>query len=206
MIEKTRKIADETRQKIIQSAAALFAKHGFGATSMQSIANKAQVNQALLYHHFSNKKNLWQRSKVYLLQSATAKQKPIHTNVGLHQLLTQIIEQRFTLYKNNNIMRMMLWQQLEPNPEGLISPQHSSTIEWGKAFTIMQQKNLMRKDIKLNFILCWISSSITGVIFGHQVFFNQANNKKHEYIEMLIDFFYEALKHDSTIHIPDQAS
>lgn len=50
--------ADTTKQKILDSAACLFAEQGFSATSMRAITDTAAVNLAAVNYHFGTKKAL----------------------------------------------------------------------------------------------------------------------------------------------------
>jgi AcrR family transcriptional regulator len=53
------KAADlDTKEKILEAAATLFAQKGFTGTSVRDIAQTAGVNLAAINYHFSNKKNL----------------------------------------------------------------------------------------------------------------------------------------------------
>ena len=47
------------RGRILREARALFTARGFGAVSMQQIADAAAVNKATLYHHFQDKEDLF---------------------------------------------------------------------------------------------------------------------------------------------------
>ena len=47
------------RGRILREARALFTARGFGAVSMQQIADAAGVNKATLYHHFQDKEDLF---------------------------------------------------------------------------------------------------------------------------------------------------
>ena len=49
---------DATRQAIIDSALALFEANGFDATSVQSVADEADVTKGAFYHHFESKDQL----------------------------------------------------------------------------------------------------------------------------------------------------
>ena len=46
---------ENTRGKILDAAEALFAEHGFSATSVRAITTKAEVNLAALNYHFGSK-------------------------------------------------------------------------------------------------------------------------------------------------------
>ncbi len=48
-----------TKEKILQTANMLFAKYGYGSTSIRDIATEAQVNLAAVNYHFKNKDNLY---------------------------------------------------------------------------------------------------------------------------------------------------
>lgn len=196
MTDKTRKFADKTRDKILKAAAHLFAKQGFSGTSMQSIANKASLNQTLLYHHFKNKKTLWKTTKAHIFNQITTADYDIpDARLGLTTVLTHIINQRFNLYNNNTIARMMLWQQLESNQEGIMgSNTPASPSQWLPILTELQANNQLRSDIDPHYIINWIASSVMGIVFANQSLFINDPRKKKNYIIMLIQEFCTILK------------
>lgn len=49
----------DTKQRILKAANELFAKNGYGATSVRDIATEAEVNLAAINYHFKNKENLY---------------------------------------------------------------------------------------------------------------------------------------------------
>jgi TetR/AcrR family transcriptional regulator len=55
---QTRPVGDATA-RILAAAETLFAKHGFDAVSMNTIAERAHVSKANIFHHFSSKKALY---------------------------------------------------------------------------------------------------------------------------------------------------
>lgn len=48
-----------TREKILATAIDLFAKRGFNGTTTKEIAEAAEVNESLIFRHFSTKKELY---------------------------------------------------------------------------------------------------------------------------------------------------
>lgn len=48
-----------SRERILETAWALFASEGYAEVSMQNIADAAKVNKATLYHHFGDKEQLF---------------------------------------------------------------------------------------------------------------------------------------------------
>jgi AcrR family transcriptional regulator len=49
-----------TRDDLVRSAVALFAKHGYAGTSLDTIAARARVTKGALYHHFRGKQDLFE--------------------------------------------------------------------------------------------------------------------------------------------------
>src|SRR5512136_1269902 len=49
----------ETRQRILDAAAEVFAEHGFGGAGVDEIARRAGVNKAMLYYHIGDKAALF---------------------------------------------------------------------------------------------------------------------------------------------------
>lgn len=64
------------RQKIIEVARRIFARHGYDGASISMIAAEAGLSKAALYHHFKNKE------AIYRVSSRT----------GMDELLTQVQE------------------------------------------------------------------------------------------------------------------
>jgi AcrR family transcriptional regulator len=50
--------AEETRQRILRAAAALFAERGYAGATTRAIAAAAGVNEVTIFRHFGNKKSL----------------------------------------------------------------------------------------------------------------------------------------------------
>src|SRR5262245_23780472 len=48
-----------TRLALLNAARQLFAEHGYDATTVRAVAEKAGVNQALLFRYFGNKRGLF---------------------------------------------------------------------------------------------------------------------------------------------------
>lgn len=56
--EEFERIRAESREKILDSALELFARHGFAGTPVRTIAESAGVSQGLLYNYFEGKAGL----------------------------------------------------------------------------------------------------------------------------------------------------
>lgn len=98
---------DNSRQKILDTAAALFAEKGYDGSRMDEIAERAQVNKALIYYYFKSKEKILEE----ILENATndliMEKKRIFDQVNLKNLksrdsLTKIIDLNFKLLQKKN--------------------------------------------------------------------------------------------------------
>jgi TetR/AcrR family transcriptional regulator len=61
-VSERRQQREETRNRIVEAAALLFAERGFRATSTREIAARARTNQGLITYHFGSKLALWKEA------------------------------------------------------------------------------------------------------------------------------------------------
>ncbi|MEQ1754073.1 MAG: helix-turn-helix domain-containing protein [Micropepsaceae bacterium] len=59
MARRTAEAAAQTRAAIVAAARELFAKHGFSATTTSEVASRAGVTVGALFHHFTDKVDLF---------------------------------------------------------------------------------------------------------------------------------------------------
>jgi AcrR family transcriptional regulator len=50
--------ADQTRQRILETASALFVEHGYAGTSIRDISERLGMTKGSLYYHFASKEDL----------------------------------------------------------------------------------------------------------------------------------------------------
>lgn len=56
---KRRVQAARRREQLLEAALTLFSEHGYRGTSVRDITRRAGVTEAVLYHYFANKVDLW---------------------------------------------------------------------------------------------------------------------------------------------------
>lgn len=195
-MKKTRKNADKTRKVILLSAQKLFAKYGYSATSMQEIADKAKINQALLYHHFQNKKNLWRIVKDNFINKIKDPTQSIdEIPFNLKSVITHIIEQRYEIYFNNpEAARIMLWQQLEAGSKSFLLGSSASPDKWIEPLKKLQAQGLIKTAVNVEAVIIWISSSISGAVLSKETAFKLYQITPSKYKDMLINEFVMLLK------------
>lgn len=82
----------DARTAILDSAEALFARHGFAATTIKQIGAEAGLNPALLYYYFPDKQRLYQavlerRMGVFARQAPVALPEGVAPLEGIRRLL-----------------------------------------------------------------------------------------------------------------------
>jgi len=90
----------ETRKKILEAAAVVFAEHGFAATTIRMICGRAQVNLAAVNYHFGNKEGLYRDVLRYVRQCAYDRYPP---TCGLADDATPV--QRLQAYIRSFLLR-----------------------------------------------------------------------------------------------------
>lgn len=75
MQNKTRReeYAEITRKALIEEGYSLFAEKGYAKTSIEDIVQKARVTRGALYHHFSNKEELFKAAYEQQVQEMMSK-------------------------------------------------------------------------------------------------------------------------------------
>jgi AcrR family transcriptional regulator len=63
--------SSQTSHTILSNAKVLFSKYGFSATSMDMLANKSNINKAMIFYYFKNKQGLYEAVLVDILKDMT---------------------------------------------------------------------------------------------------------------------------------------
>lgn len=115
----------QTQNKIKQAAKFLFVKHGFDGTSMGDVAEKAEVNQSLIHHHFGAKQALWNliRDEIYEdYFSAALEFLAEEQDQDIQTQIQSLLSMRFKFIQNHpELARIMAWQTLSDMPASTTS-------------------------------------------------------------------------------------
>jgi AcrR family transcriptional regulator len=76
---------EETQERLLDTAAELFAQRGYAGVSMRDIAGAVGITQAAIYHHFTNKDALYIGAITYLFEKLT---------LGISDQMAAIIDPR----------------------------------------------------------------------------------------------------------------
>lgn len=59
---------DETRERLLEAAIKLFARHGYESVSTGDIAKAANFTQSMVHYHFGSKENIWRAAVTRLMR------------------------------------------------------------------------------------------------------------------------------------------
>lgn len=188
-----RKEADKTRLTILKAAMKLFAEKGFSGTKTAEIAKTAKVNEALIFHHFGNKTELWKKVKAEITHQSRVN--VINSEPAtLHAFLQDAVQQRLNLYENNPVLHKIIqWQRLEDKREKLFAANPLAPNTWIPAIQYLQKHNKINKSLPAELIVIWLASSINVIIHDELKIFH-VQKTRVEYINLIIDGFESALK------------
>lgn len=102
--KRTKAEALKTRQELIETAIAQFAQHGVSKTTLNDIADAANVTRGAIYWHFENKTQLF--NEMWLQQPSLRELIRDHLTAGLEhdpfQQLREKIDCRLAIYCQNS--------------------------------------------------------------------------------------------------------
>jgi AcrR family transcriptional regulator len=101
--------ADETRQRIIEAAAQVFAEKGYARATTRALAAAAGVNEVTLFRHFGNKQSLFAAvTEQYAGPAVTTALEAQLTGDYHRDLLTVGSQLMQVLLERKEVLRMML--------------------------------------------------------------------------------------------------
>lgn len=174
--------ASEGAQNILLAAEELFAEQGYSAVSINSIAKKAGVSKANIFHHFENKESLY----FAVLKSASQRMSSLlgELNPGEGNASEQI--GRYTqqhlknLFDQSNVSQLILRQIQSENSEDSPKIAHDVLGENFSRFVSIlekfQQQGELRQDID--------PAMMATLLVGSNVFYFQIQSVLDRFPEM----------------------
>ena len=203
MSNKQIKNSGKTRDKILRSAVKLFVEKGFSGTTTKGIAEKAGVNEALVFRYFSTKRDLYH----------AIIEKKIKGEPGAESLIKPFKETRDDwLFLKSIAIRTFEWIEKDP---GFIRLLYFSALEGDELSEIFfesyvqHQRRLLSDYIeqrilegafkKVNPLLAIraFTGMVANYIIGQKLFGerNKSNIKYEEVVEAFIKIFLDGIKY-----------
>jgi len=140
---------DQTRERILEAAYALFVEHGFAAVSMRGIADRSEVTKSLIHHHFGSKEALWELVKERAIAAYAERQAAElrRADAPDAELLRRGVAEYFEFLRTHpEVVRLFAWTHLDRDQScGRLD---AELVELGAARVRQAQANgLLRADV-----------------------------------------------------------
>jgi AcrR family transcriptional regulator len=140
-VEQLDRLREESRERILNSALRLFARHGYAATSVRMIAEEAGVSQGLMYNYYEGKEALLRaivERSMDDVQSSLAEASAAHaTGQGLEMLVRSAFE---IVRRNRTFWQLSYQLRMQPD---VLADLGQSVGEWADAIRL-QIEELLR--------------------------------------------------------------
>jgi len=180
-MRKTQQRTEVTKRKILKAAKKLFLQHGFAGTAMGRIAEAAEVNHSLLFHHFGNKEQLWVAVKQFVVEQANKKQPIVpSTDLAWPEFVEALLHNSYQFYmSSNDIRRLINWQRLEKESKRDMKIGHTEeALEWLNAITHYKDMKSIRSELEPAFIMTMVVSLTVHVALDPNYFLRDAKSKQ----------------------------
>jgi AcrR family transcriptional regulator len=193
-----------TAEKILQAAQDIFMVKGFEGASINDIANQAKINKSLIYHHFSNKIDLWKAVKKNLLEKHVGQEifQVDFPMDSFRNFLTSFVTLRFKFYDDNSaIVRLITWQRLENSQDDIEGIQETKFTSVTSQIKEFQQRGEVRPELDPEMVNYFIMTTASMAFMERPAFFDEPNAKK-KFLELLIESLFLAF---STSKVPQNS-
>ncbi len=111
----------DTSEKILDSAIDVFQEKGYSGTRMQAIADKANINKALLHYYFKNKDKLFQiiiekAVKLFIPQVINV----FNDDTDIFEMIRNFVAAYIDLLRKNPHIPSFIINEINNNPERLL--------------------------------------------------------------------------------------
>jgi AcrR family transcriptional regulator len=119
-MKKTHENSRDTRDRILDAATGEFAGHGLAGARVDRVAQRAGVNKAMIYYHFSSKENLYESIIDRQFERvADLLDVAVDSDADLEEILRQVSETYHDIFEAESPFRAILMYELATGAERL---------------------------------------------------------------------------------------
>jgi AcrR family transcriptional regulator len=185
----------ETRGRILEAAAVVFAEHGYAATTIRMICGRAQVNLAAVNYHFGNKERLYREVLLYARSCAYDRYPPTYgladgaaPEQRLHAFIRSFLLRTSCDERNLGFGTLVMRELVEPTTALDMLIDEGIRIMFGQLVDIVRP--LLGEQVEEELVLACARSIISQCLFylfSRPVIRRMAPEQKfnHEDVEMI---------------------
>ena len=174
MAKRTKAEALKTRQELIETAIAQFAQHGVSKTTLNDIADAANVTRGAIYWHFENKTQLF--NEMWLQQPSLRELIQDHLTAGLeHDPFQQLREklivglQYIAETPRQQALLQILYHKCEFNDEMLAEAVIREKMGFNpqtlhEVLQSCQQQGCVANNLDLDVVMIIIDGAFSGIV------------------------------------------
>jgi AcrR family transcriptional regulator len=157
----------DARDRIVEGALTVFARHGFDGATTREIAREAEVSVALIHHHFKDKESLWKlvggRISEEFIESLAAASDP--ALAGTADGLRQMVAAYMAYWRQHpRALRFQLWRVLgAPKEERKSRSEHLNRM-FVPLFEEAQRAGCIRQDVPAGLLMITLGGLIQYVL------------------------------------------
>jgi TetR/AcrR family transcriptional regulator len=156
MVNFTDRGLTTTENKILEAAKKVFIKHGLEGTSMQQIADEANINKSLLHYYFRSKQRLFTTVFSYAIRYMIPQVESImNSNDSIFVKIERLVSEYMDMLLENSFIPPFVLHEINRNPDGL--------------FQIMRDSGIRPEIITDKFDLEMKNGTIRAVDFRHLI-------------------------------------
>ena len=185
----------ERQQGILDTAASMFALHGFNGTSISTLADECGVSKALLYHYYDSKEALLYdmllaHCKLLAKTAADAVKESTDPELQLRDLVRALME----LYVNSRDKHVVLLNDLHCLPE---EQQQEIKVEERRVLQVMKTTiKRIRPDSKSAQITALTMYLMGAINWTYTWFRTPGTVSAREYADLATETFLKGLTKD----------
>jgi len=183
----------DTEEKILDAAKEVFSQKGFDGARMQEIADKAEINKAMLHYYFRSKQQLFERIVELHIQLITPKLVEAISDSGtVIENLERLVDSYIDTIMQNPSMPMFLLNELAQRRVNAFS-QMKNVLGREKVIAKLfqkmeeEQKTGMIKDIPPHHLLLSVMSLIVFPFIAWPVFQHLIEIPEEQYNSMMLE-------------------
>jgi AcrR family transcriptional regulator len=205
MVNTPESHSTSTESKILEAAKKVFIQNGLDGTSMQQIADEAQINKSLLHYYFRTKEKLFGTVLKYAFRFMMPQiQDILHSGDNIYLKIEKLVDGYIDLLLKNRFIPSFMMQEINRNPDGLFQIMKESGVNskiFVEQFEEEIRKGTIRKIDPRHLVINIISLCIFPVAARpllQRVFFNNNDNDYKQFLQerkkVVADFIIQSIK------------